>query len=133
MEGNNYSQGDSDGEDDDGSEKNPAQTGQGCYKNYEHFPTRKTSALKPSQVSFEAKKKILSCLIIIVDLLLGLVRRRLESIKEIVYYIRRRGEGKIDFRPASSCSPQRDRFIASVGVDILSILRLLIDDYLTQH
>lgn len=74
MEGHNYSNGNSDGEDDDGSEKNPAQTGQGCYKNYEHFPTaRKTSsALKPSQVSSNEKKSF--AYFIYLQLLLLLVR-----------------------------------------------------------
>lgn len=68
MEGHNYSQGDleSDGEDDASNDnKNPASTGQGCYKNYDHFQNNRKATLKPSQVSFYLSKIFLFFIMIV--------------------------------------------------------------------
>ena len=49
--GHNLSQGDL--ESDGDSEKNPANTGTGCYKNYDHYPLHHRRSNSSNQVDFK--------------------------------------------------------------------------------
>jgi len=49
--GHNLSQGDL--ESDGDSEKNPANTGTGCYKNYDHYPLHHRRSNTSNQVDFK--------------------------------------------------------------------------------